>query len=103
MNGALSDSLGKFYNKITPVMSLHSVLHCTYISYYRAVQFYMRQRKLNILSQRCQLLRITRSHYGKFQKFSVIYGLRKTRIFLQEFFKNVVIRNVAKKALNKRL
>ena len=30
------------------------------------------------LAQRCQLLRITRSHYGKLKKFSVFYGLRKT-------------------------
>ena len=37
-------------------------------------------------NQRCQPLRITRSHYGKLQKFSVFYGLRKTRIFLREFF-----------------
>ena len=54
-------------------------------------------------SQRCQLLRITRIHYGKLQKFSVFCGLRKTRIFLREFFKKVVIRNVAKKSLNKRI
>ena len=39
-----------------------------------------------IISQRCQLLRITRSHYGILQKFSVFYELRKTRIFLREYF-----------------
>ena len=55
------------------------------------------------LYQRCQLLRITRSHCGKLQKFSVFYELRKTVIFLREFFKKVVIRNVAKKALKKRV
>ena len=54
-------------------------------------------------NQRCELLRITCSHYGKLQKFSVFYRLRKTRIFLREFFKKVAIRNVAKKALNKRI
>ena len=50
-----------------------------------------------VIDQRCQFLRISRSHYGKMQKFSVFYGLRKTRIFLREFFKKVAIRNVAKK------
>ena len=49
--------------------------------------------------QRCQLLRIARRHYGKLQKFSVFYGLRKTRVFLWEFFKKKVIRNFAKKGL----
>ena len=38
--------------------------------------------------QRCQLLRITRSHYGKLQKISVFYGLWKTLIFPWEIFKN---------------
>ena len=38
------------------------------------------------IEQRCQLLRITRSHYEKLQKFSVFYGLRKTQIFLRDFF-----------------
>ena len=56
---------------------------------------YFESQRRNILTkqitndnyQRCQLLRITRSHYGKLQKFSVFYGLRKTRIFLREHFK----------------
>ena len=42
-------------------------------------------------------------HYGNLEKFSVFHGLQKTRIFLREFLKKVVIRNVAKKALNKRI
>ena len=53
---------------------------------------------VNIIIQRCQLLRITRSHYGKLQKFSIFYGLQKTRIFLLEFFKKVIIRNVVEKS-----
>ena len=53
--------------------------------------------------QRCQTLRITRSHYGNLQKFSVFYELRKTRIFLRKLKKKIVIRNVAKKVLNKRM
>ena len=59
--------------------------------------------KCNYKDQRCQLLRITRNHYGKLRKFSVFYGLWKTRIFLREFFKKVVMRNVAKKSLHKRI
>ena len=55
------------------------------------------QNKERILLQRCQLLRITRSNYGKLQKISVFCVLRKTQFFLRGFFKNVVIRNVAKK------
>ena len=53
--------------------------------------------------QRCQLLRITSSHYGKLQKFSIFYGLRKTWIFLRELKKKIALRNVAKKVLNKRI
>ena len=39
------------------------------------------------VEQRCQLLLITRSHYGKLQKFSVFYGLQETfstEIFLKK-------------------
>ena len=54
----------------------------------------------DIIIQRWQPLRITRSHYGKLKEFSVFYGLRKIRIFLREFFKKVVIKNATKKSLN---
>ena len=55
-------------------------------------------------SQRCQLLRITRSHYGKLQNFSVFYGLRKTRVFLRDFFFFLSSnQKCCQKALNKRI
>ena len=56
-----------------------------------------------IYNQRWQLLRITRRNYGKLQKILAFYGQGKTPIFPREFFKTVVNRSVAKKALNKRI